>query len=460
MPQSTCACRVPVEFARPVLGRHTRSGSLGVECLPQQGTYVQGLPSPIMPRVAQFRAPHLWWAALTTLPAIPSAALLPLEAGPTLGSRAAETAALVGDAWLKAAVLLELGAGEGDARPGQLTQLTAAAVSNALLSLLAPRLLCGTEQASGVSGEAFPLRNEDLLCLHEHGRATAVEAAVFAVQSRGNASAVRDLAKTLLEHAEGHRNYTGMLLENGGTFVSTIEIVEPESGVPLFVATARLGTNSASSSPATSIQRAKAEAAELVLRELRLLDPVEETVLPVVVLDTYRTGCGFNLKAALIERGGRILDAEAVSGASLGGLFCATASLGTLSRASPPLPRKTLAETAAASAVLVAAGLLSPEDAARAATSEPDPQAAPFTRADISRLTSNGVVNFKGLLLERSGSVSVECLPGQKFVATACWRDTARESSGSQVNKKSAEAIACRLVLISAGLLDIQLLSL
>ena len=396
-----------------------------------------------------FSKPRLWLVAVR---GIGNAPLLPAEA--PRGSHAADTAALVGDALLKAAIYQELGAGSGDEslRVGTLTRRAAPALSNALLASSALKLLCKSEGA--------PLRPDDILRLGEHGRATAVEAAVYAVTVSGGdagAAAVRDLAHALLEWSAHMRDSKGLLIEEGGTVLVREEIVP--DGAARFTATASLsGTTAQSRGYFASRRAAEADAAEVLLREIEVTKNEgkrvnhshrgPEAVVPLNLGD-YLSGDSYNMKGALLERGGSVNSLQIIRDGRP--LFSATATLGE-NVATPTLPqlRRAAAENEACALVLATAGLILQKDVARVIGS--DPSAQPFTQADIESRTSAIGPSWKSMLFERGGSIETISLARGQFTSIAKWREYSATCE-PQMSKKAAEAIAAEKVMQSAGLL-------
>lgn len=445
------------------------------------------------------------WRGALAAAKLSRAALLPKEH--PHGSQYADNVALVGDAWLKAAVFLELGAVDPQRAPmlspGELTARAAAAVSNEQLSDCAAAVLLP---------QCAALEPGDLAPLHEHSRATVVEAAVYYVQRAHGDPPVRELARYLVSATE-HKayNFKGRLLELGGTLECPGLVPGSQLHDPLYQATAKL-QGAVLTGPAMPTKRkAEAAAAEMLLRALGVQLPVPASggsaplsaassghsagfgaaasggassvgsgfggamyaagpgalppLSPVVDIAKYQTGEDYNFKNMLIERGGAIEDSAQVPGQPVHmPLFQARATLRGASVQGPQMPTKRKAEAAAAALVLQHHGCLTPAQAALATqgsgrTAVEAAASAPVAPAELAKYqTGDGELNYKGMLLERGGVV--ECsppLPGQPvhaplFQATARVRGVT-VTGAAFPTKKRAEADASRTALLRAGLL-------
>ncbi len=200
-----------------------------------------------------------WHDALVA--AAPPRRLL-LPKGHPDGSDTCDAVALLGDSYLKTAMLTQLGAGDlaatGTERVKRLTATVSQQVSNEVLAQRAPAALL----VPGV-----PLSAADLEYLPTHGRATTVEAAIALVQAHAGTAPIHCLVKELLLAPSAARtNWKGILLELGGGAAVT-SAPGPNGG---FVATATLNGVQTSSDEWPSKKAAEAAAAEAALRAANL----------------------------------------------------------------------------------------------------------------------------------------------------------------------------------------------
>lgn len=363
----------------------------------------------------------VWFNAITKIlgdpshPPVTAADLLPPE-HPT-GSNLAVAHALVGDAWLRAAIFLHLlSEGKDSLRsglehPSSLSQKAHFGATNALLAQQAPTLLNPL-----LSSPNAPFSLEDLCGLHEHGRATVVEAVIYAVQSRmgGDDAPIRDLAQHLLVLSYKMDNWKGMLLELGGVVASFPVLratnsssggggkgtaVGSTSGIAGtggggggggnssgggggggnedgFRALATLGALSSSailhrhtlvpmdSCLDTTKKRAESRAAEAVLHALGL--PMHADA-GAPAGGSVGKASDANFKGMLLEKGGGIKSTERVPASKdTAPYFTAVGVLRGVELEGAPMPTKKLAEAVASAALLCHWGLVSPVVASQA----------------------------------------------------------------------------------------------
>lgn len=287
---------------------------------------------------------ELWHCALAaTNP--PRHLLLPK--GHPDGSQSCEIQALLGDSFIKTAVLRELGvmvySKSRDLQEGEITSKLSQAISNSVFSQAAVDILV----TPGVDISA-----EDIEILPTHGRGTAVESAVAMVYEREGELPIQSLAKELILRSSQLHNWKGYLLQMGGEVAGF-----PKKGG--FSAVAKINGSSMKSSTWPTKLSAEQDAAERVCRSAGLLPDNGRNVSSPSLIPFEEDG--YNWKGALLELNGSV-DSFPCTGKNQG--FFAEAKLNNYISKSKEFSSKKKAEQAASRAVLLESRLVTPDDRA------------------------------------------------------------------------------------------------
>ena len=282
---------------------------------------------------------HVWRRALQET-APPRHSLLPK--GHPDGTKACTIQALLGDVFIKTAVLKEMGVStyvspDTILHEGDITSRVSEIVSNKVFSDHIMDILV----VPGVD-----VSEMDLELLPTHGRGTAVESAVAMVYEEKGEEPIRALAKELIQRTKQSRNWKGILLQLGGTVqTETNDGADANGG---FVATARFGDHEARSDVWPSKVAAEQDAAEEVLHQSGY---VSSESLP------YESPTNsFNWKGTLLEMGGK------VESFPLQGGFYAEGELNGHYTKSEVFSSKKASEQACSRQVLVKSGLSLPNE--------------------------------------------------------------------------------------------------